>query len=75
MLRHMWLNHRSQPDFVVVNDARANPRSVARWHDRGLPVWVYTVNDPDEMAELFGRGVDGVFTDRVDLGLERFGAL
>jgi len=38
-------------------------------HDHGARVLVYTVNEVEEMERMFEIGVDGVFTDRVDLGL------
>jgi glycerophosphoryl diester phosphodiesterase len=37
----------------------------ARAHD--VPVLCYTVNAPEQAEALFGRGVSGVFTDRLDL--------
>jgi glycerophosphoryl diester phosphodiesterase len=36
-------------------------------HDAGREVHVWTVNDPEEMAELVRLGVDGIVTDRCDL--------
>ncbi len=39
------------------------PELVADAHQRGLKVFVYTVNDPDEIAALRVLGVDGVFSD------------
>jgi glycerophosphoryl diester phosphodiesterase len=39
--------------------------AVAREHE--IPVLCYTVNVPEQARMLFGRGVSGVFTDRLDL--------
>ncbi len=37
--------------------------TVAEAHDRGLKVFVYTVNEPDEYALMRSLNVDGIFTD------------
>ncbi len=36
---------------------------VADAHRRGLQVWVYTVNEEDDMHSMAELGVDGIFTD------------
>ncbi|HXI73591.1 MAG TPA: glycerophosphodiester phosphodiesterase family protein [Verrucomicrobiae bacterium] len=39
------------------------PKLVADAHQRGLKVFVYTVNEPAEIAAMRALGVDGVFSD------------
>jgi len=51
--------HRAGPITVVTE------RFIATAHRNGLPVHVWTVNDPDDMRTLLDRGVDGIITDRL----------
>ena len=44
-----------------------NARFVRSAHQRGLKVFVYTVNQPDDIARLEAMGVDGIFTDFPEL--------
>ncbi|QCR19209.1 glycerophosphodiester phosphodiesterase family protein [Agrococcus sp. SGAir0287] len=44
-------------------------RSVAAFHDAGVEVHVWTVNDPTDMRRLVALGVDGIVTDRADLAV------
>jgi len=44
------------------------PARIRAFHDAGVEVHVWTINDADTMRDLLGRGVDGIVTDRADLG-------
>ncbi len=50
---------------VVVWNRQVSAATVAHAHERGLRVWVYTINDPAEAAALVRLGVDGIITDNV----------
>ena len=39
------------------------PELIADAHQRGLKVFVYTVNEPEDIARFRAMGIDGVFTD------------
>ncbi len=45
--------------------ARLTAAQVERYHDMGLQVHVWTINDEDEMQRLFDLGVDAVMSDKV----------
>ena len=47
----------------------ADPALIADAHRRGMKVFVYTVNQPDDFARMRALGVDGVFTDFPERGL------
>ena len=46
------------PDDELVTSAR-----VSAWHDQGLPVQVWTVDNPLRLSQLAAWGVDGVFAN------------
>lgn len=46
------------------------PRLVDAAHRHGAEVHVWTVNEPDDMRRLVAMGVDGIVTDRADVGLQ-----
>jgi glycerophosphoryl diester phosphodiesterase len=50
------------PDYRDVD-----ARSIAEAHQLGLPVVVWTVNLPRDMARLIDMGADGIISDRPDL--------
>ena len=42
-------------------------RTVKAYHQMGLAVHVWTIDDPRQMRRLLDRGVDGIMTDRPDV--------
>ena len=54
------------PDGTLPADLMAAIRQ--RAHARGLRVYVYTVNEPEDIARFRAAGVDGVFTDFPERG-------
>jgi glycerophosphoryl diester phosphodiesterase len=47
-----------------------SPRFIAHAHKAGLPVKVWTVNDPADMRRLLSWGVDAIISDRPDLACQ-----
>ncbi|MGH8441481.1 MAG: glycerophosphodiester phosphodiesterase [Nevskiaceae bacterium] len=47
----------------------ADPELIANAHERGMKVYVFTVNERDDLARFRALGVDGVFTDYPDRAL------
>ena len=73
---HAWAITRVLRHFVVRPITRlklraefVDPRLVTDAKVHGRKVYVYTVNDPQEMRALRALGVDGVFTDYPDRAL------
>lgn len=60
------------PDVRALADA-AGADFVARAHERGLAVNVWTVNDPAEIARMADLGVDAIVTDVPDVAFQVLG--
>ena len=54
-------------------DPMVDAAVVERCHDAGLLVNVWTVDDPERIAQLAAWGVDGIVTNRPDLALGALG--
>src|ERR1039458_1170697 len=52
---------------VAVWSDKVSRESVQLAHQRGLKVWVYTINDPALANELLDMGVDGIITNNTSL--------
>ena len=42
-------------------------RFIEAIHRGGGEIYIWTINDPQQMKKLLARGVDGIVTDRADL--------
>jgi len=51
------------PAGVGWRDKDLTPQAIAAIHERGLKVWVWTVDDPQRAKELVAAGIDGVITN------------
>ena len=60
---------RSRADFVAPHFLLLRFGFLARMRRRGIPVFVWTVNDPGMMKALLVRGAHAIITDRPDIGL------
>lgn len=62
--RLCWFNARRVRACAVNPALRYTTRAfIEEAHRRGLRVYVFTVNDPADIARLMAWGVDGIFTD------------
>jgi glycerophosphoryl diester phosphodiesterase len=48
---------------IVVWNRQVDAAAVRVAHERGLRVWVYTIDEPEVAAELLKAGVDGIITN------------
>jgi len=67
-----WMIAGDGPDYIdafAPNSANllADPSSVQRFHANGHDVHTWTVNDSQQMGLLLDMGVDGIFTNNMDL--------
>jgi glycerophosphoryl diester phosphodiesterase len=52
---------------------KSNPSMVRRLHDNGNRIYVWTVNEPEDVDLLAGLGVDGIISDRPRTVLDHLG--
>ncbi|MDO4910700.1 MAG: glycerophosphoryl diester phosphodiesterase [Corynebacterium sp.] len=50
-------------DYIHPEDKGLTPEKIAQFHEAGVKVNIWTVNDRARINELFNWGVDGIFTD------------
>ena len=59
-------------DFFVFEESIINKRLVNACHRADKPVYVWTVNDPSQMAVMKSINVDGIITDYPDIAHDTF---
>jgi glycerophosphoryl diester phosphodiesterase len=70
-----WMADLLTPQSLHPERSDATCQLVEKAHRKGRKVFVYTVNQEEEMRRLFSIGVDGIFTDDPVLGLKIRGKL
>ncbi|MCQ2410187.1 MAG: hypothetical protein MJ053_01275 [Elusimicrobiaceae bacterium] len=55
-----------QAESVHLNWTRFTPQIATACHEKGLKVYLYTVNEMDTARRLEQEGADGIFTDEID---------
>ena len=61
---------KTRPDFISPNYNLLKFGFISRMKLLDLPIWVWTVNDEKLMKNLFSKGINGIITDRPDVGLK-----
>ena len=61
--------HAFQVPEVFAGTRVVTPEFIARAHDAGVTVVVWTVNQMDDIRRLLDWGVDGLITDRPDIAV------
>jgi glycerophosphoryl diester phosphodiesterase len=68
VLSREWIAEAKQSHPSVLGwDHQVTRATVDYAHQQGLKVWVYTINEPKQAAELLDLGVDGIITDNPSL--------
>ena len=56
-----------QAQSVHISNTRATPAIIRACHQNQLKIYCYTVNEPTEVKQLSAVGIDGIFTDNIQL--------
>lgn len=60
---------RAGADYVSVDWRQASPTFIAAARERGIPLDVWTVDEPLQMRRLLDAGVQGIVTDHTDVAV------
>lgn len=66
-LKNLLLNHRAQPDLLMVEHSMVDAAYLERMQGLGYRVFAWTVNDVPRMRDLVSLGINGIITDHPDL--------
>jgi glycerophosphoryl diester phosphodiesterase len=58
---------KSDYDSIHIHRSLVSPAICEKLRNAGIPMYVWTVNDRDEMKRLIDYGVDGIISDRPDI--------
>lgn len=59
-----WISDAKKAGANVIGwNSLVTQESIAHAHRQGLKVWIYTINDPKDAANLLAWDVDGIITD------------
>ena len=65
-----WVHIGWRPGGItLMKSRRLSDRIISMSHELGMGVRVWTINEETQMKRLLDQGVDGIFTDRPDVGL------
>jgi len=51
-------------NIISLRKTTANERLIASCHEQGIQVYVWTVDEEDEMKKFISRGVDGIYSNK-----------
>lgn len=71
LLRNLAFNRKAQPDCLIIEGKMLTPRYLKRMQSKGYKMFVWTINEAEEMDRFMEMGVDGIITDFPDVLLER----
>lgn len=73
IFRPFYSNSRTEPPVIFQVPRQAGPikvitpQFIEKWHQKGAVIMVWTVNEREEMEELYKMGVDTLMTDHPEI--------
>ncbi|MEP7154948.1 MAG: glycerophosphodiester phosphodiesterase [Betaproteobacteria bacterium] len=71
-VQHLQTLEKLQCVSIHCDHQYINPELVRLFHGRDFRVMAYTVNEPERISKLLALGVDGIFTDQLELMARKF---